>query len=57
MSEGIVELAGEKKEEEEAAGEGEQEVVQVVVASRFVNSKHVWLLLACSIFVEERTPS
>jgi len=33
MSEGIVELAGEKKEEEEAAGEGEQEVVQVVVAS------------------------
>merc|ERR1719427_2141338 len=28
MSEGIVELAGEKKEEEEAAGEGEQEVVQ-----------------------------
>ena len=52
-----MELAGEKKEEEEAAGEGEQEVVQVVVASRFVNSKHVWLLLACSIFVEERTPS
>ena len=35
MSEGIVELAGETKEvEEEEAGDGEQEVVQVVVASR-----------------------